>query len=410
MEWGAQYRRAGILVLIGCITLVSGMICGCVEVTPPAGSINASSYGTAGSSGNLTSGLDNRTTTQEPSTSGNSAGQNPTQGEQINSGMDAGQLTPPEAPVVRVTPRSLQGLPTALETQSYSAKSDTSAIGPTAEFITIFDINHSFINDAVAYAYTVEKPPLYIDLKFAPVNETHVISFQKRTGDKEGQVDVTVNRPLKDAWFELRVYNQMDGKEVLSEGYGRTYSQSNKTVVLRNPGSYQFDLLGNFVNASIVLKVPVSSSSLAQYQNITSLINTTKQDANLIPTVFLTRSDLSADWNLSGDASHTDTQYRSVFMNTVSGQMFEQTIKRYASTEAANAALADLKIAVASDNPAATLIGQGGFQFESVRKTEIAFHQGSYLVELVSYSVPALTLTDLQQYGAIIVSRVNVSG
>jgi len=411
MERGEKYRRTGVLLLAVSIVIMYTMICGCVEVTPPAGEKNASAYGSAGSSGSLTSGLENRTPTPSPSASGSLAGQVSTQVTgQTQTGSNTSQLTPPEAPVVKVTPRSLQGLPTPTETQSYSALNNRSAIGPNAEFITIYDINHSFSNDAVAYTYTVENPPLYVDLKFAPINETHVISYEKRTGDKEGQIDLTVNRPPRDAWFEIRVYNLQDGSEVLTEGFGKTYSQSNKTVVLRSSGSYQFDLLGNDVNTTVVLKVPVSSSALDQFQNVTSLIDTKKQEAGLIPAIYLTLSDLPTDWKVSGDVTHTASQYQSIFVNPSSGYKLEQNIKKFDSTDKAMAALADLKSAASSDNPAATLIGHGGFQFETVRKTEVAFVQGLYLVELTSYSVPAVSLTDLQRYGVIIVSRINSSG
>ncbi len=411
MERGEKYRRPGVLILAVTIVVMYTMFCGCVEVTPPAGENNASAYGSAGSSGSLTSGLENRTPTPLPSASGSATGQGTSQvAGPTETGSNTSQLTPPDAPVVKVTPRSLQGLPTPTETQSYSALNTRSAIGPNAEFVTIYDINHSFSNDAVAYTYTVENPPLYIDLKFAPINETHVISFEKRTGDKEGQVDLTVNRPPRDAWFEMRVYNLQDGSEVLTEGFGKTYSQSNKTVALRTSGAYQFDLLGNDVNATVVLKVPVSSTALEQFQNVTSLIDTKKQEAGLIPAIYLLPSDLAPDWKVSGDVTHTASQYQSVFVNPSSGHKLEQTIRKFESTDQAMAALADLKSSAASDNPAATLIGNGGFQFETVRKTEVAFVQGLYLVELTSYSVPAVSLTDLQRYGVIIVSRINSSG
>ncbi|WP_325630623.1 hypothetical protein [Methanospirillum sp.] len=415
MERGEKYTRTGVLLLAVSIAVICIMICGCVEVTPPSGEKNASAYGSVGSSGNLTSGLESKTSTPAPANSssapGNVSGSGSSQASGDSSpGINSSQIIPPDVPVVKVTPRSLQGLPNPSETQSYSALNNRTAIGPNAEFVTIYDINHTFSNDAVAYTYTVKNPPLYVDLKIAPEIETHVISYDKRTGDKEGLINVTVNRPPKDAWFEMRVYDLKDGSEVLTEGYGKTYSQSNKTVVLRSSGSYQFDLLGNNVNASVILKVPVSSDALEQYQNVTSLIDTKKQEAGLIPAIYLIPSDLPADWKVSGDITYTASQYQSIFVNPASGYKLEQNIKKYDSTDKALTALADLKKAAASENPAATLIGQGGYQFETVRKTEVAFVQGQYLIELTSFSVPAVSLTDLQRYGVIIVSRVNSSG
>lgn len=379
------------------------MICGCVEVTPPSGTTGSSAYGSAGSTGNLTSGQDNKTPTAVPT--GTGAGKSANQ-----VGPNEKLPTPPEAPVVRVTPRSLEGLPTPAETQSYSAMNNQSAIGPGEEFVPIYEINHSFSNDAIAYAYTVENPPLYVDLKFSPVMGNDVISYQKRTGDKEGQIDVTVNRPLKDAWFEMRVYNQNDGSEVLREGYGKTYSQSNKTVAIRTSGTFQFDFVGNFMNATVILKVPVNQTALSQYENVTGMIDTKNQAAGLVPGVFLVLSDLPSDWKVSGDVIHTSTEYQSIFSSPSSGYKLQQNIKKFDSTDKALAALANLKNADIAENPAATLIGQAGFQFESVRKTEVAFVQNLYLVELVSYSVPSVSLNDLQRYGGVLVSRINSAG
>ncbi|MDD1729117.1 MAG: hypothetical protein LUQ50_08605 [Methanospirillum sp.] len=406
MEWGEQFREIGIILLICCILL----ICGCVEVTPPAGTTDAAAYGSAGSSGNLTSGLDTRTPTPVTPGTGTAIQSPGTIQSTPEGGSNNTTMIPPDIPIVKVTPRSLEGLPVPTDTQSYSALNNRSAIGPNAEFITIYEINHSFANDAIAYAYTLENPPIYIDLKFMPVNGTDVISYQKRTGDKEGQIEITVNRPLKDAWFELRVYNQKDGSEVLREGFGKTYSQTNKTVVLRSSGSYQFDLVGNLMNASVILKVSVNSATLSQFQNVSNLIDTRKKEAGLIPAIYLTLSDLPADWKVSGDITHTDAAYESVFVNPITGHKLQQNIKRYDSTEKALAALAGLKTAASAESPAATLIGQGGFQYESVRKSEVAFVQSLYLVELVSYSVPAVTLADLQKYGGLMISRINTTG
>ena len=39
----------------------------------------------------------------------------------------------------------------------------------------------------------------------------------KEQAIKKGLINVTVNRPPKDAWFEMRVYDLVDGSEVLSE-------------------------------------------------------------------------------------------------------------------------------------------------------------------------------------------------
>ncbi len=408
-----HYLRYGIILLIAMFILMSG----CVEVTPPTGTQNASSYGPAGTGGNLTSGLDARTPTPTPTDSSSSgpvgtqepvSGSSASQSTESNVSGPQGKIpAPPVAAVVQVTPRSYEGLPTTDPTQSYSAKTNTSVIGPGKQFVNIYEINHSFSNDAVAYTYNLVTPPLYIDLEFNPVLGTDVISYQKRTGNKDGQIDVTVNRPLKDAWFEMRVYNLKDGSEVMREGFGKTYSQDNKSVSLLSSGSYQFDFVGNQMNATIILKVPMSEEALRQYQNVTGMLTNQKQESGLIPNVFLLLSDLPAQWVQAGDIVKTDSKYQSIFVFPASGYKLDQKIQKFTSPDAAKSALESLKTAASGENPAVALVGQSGFQYESVRKSELAFIQGYYLVDLVSYSVPPVPISELQRYGGIIVSRIN---
>lgn len=387
------------------------LICGCVEVTPPTGTQNASAYGSAGSGGNLTSGMANRTPAPVPFPNGESnetANVNSTaSGAVSTTGPQEKLPTPPNVAVVQVTPRNYEGLPTAVPTQSYSAQLNQSAIGPGKQYVNIYEINHSFVNDAIAYSYTVVNPPLYIDLGFLPVLGNDVISYQKRTGDKDGQINVTVNRPLKDSWFEMRVYNTKDGSEVMREGFGKTYSQDNKTVSLLTSGTYEFDFVGNQMNATITLKVPMSDAALLQLQNVTGMLEEQKQSAGLISSVYLVISDLPSEWIQAGDIVKTGTEYQSIFIYPASGYKLDQKIKKFTSPDAAISAMNALKTAASGDNPATTLIGQGGFQYESVRKSELTFVQGYYLVDLVSYSVPPVPVTELQRYGGIIVSRIN---
>ena len=381
------------------------LISGCVEVTPPSGTQNASAYGSTGTGGNLTAGHDR--VTAGPTTGSNQANES-------TNGPEGKVPPPPDAVVVQVTPRSLEGLPTSQVTQSYSAKINTAAITPGEEFVTIYAMNHSFANDAIAYAYVLENPPLYVDLLFSPKMGEDIIAHEDRLGDKGGTgtdkektawITEKVTRPLKDAWFEIRVYNQKDGSEVLREGYGKTYSQSNKTFALRAPGSYQFDMVGNLMNATVKLKVPRSLADISMYQNVSDMVNTQKENEGKISGVFLVASDLPAGWAAIGDITRTTTNYQSLFQKDYI--TLKQKITRYDSTEIALAELEKLKSSEGSGS-SPTLVGQSGFQVDSTSKSHIAFVQGLYLVELSSFSVPDhVSLTDLQGYGKIIVTKIN---
>lgn len=381
------------------------MASGCVEVTPPTGTTNASSYGTTGSGGNLSS------TTGQPSGSATPgpAGTSPPSGASPNTSQPGpgGEIPTPQIPgIVQVTPRSLEGLSPAT-TPIYSGLSGRSAIGPEEELVTIYQMNHSFVNDAVAYAYPLENPPLYVEILFSPELGTDIISYGKRTGDKEGQIDITVKRPLKDAWYEIRVYNQRDGSEIVREGYGKTYSQSNKTFALRTAGSYQFDMLGNHMNATVNLKVPRSMADLALLQNVTGMINEQKANEGKIAGVFLVVSDLPTGWTAIGDITRTSTNYQSTFQKDYI--TLRQKITKYDSTESAIADLEKVKSSTGSGS-SPSLVGQTGFQSESTSKSQVVFVQGLYLVELSSFSVPDhVSLTDLQSYGKIIASKINTA-
>lgn len=397
-------------LFISVILLLTGalIIGGCVEVTPPSGSTEASAYGSSGNDKNLTYGLDktNETPTpQQSSVSPDTPGQGSPAGESAAPGPDSKIPAAPDPGLVKVTPRSLEGLPSATPTQPYSALTNPAATGGGEELVTIYEMNYTFANNAVAYAYALEHPPLYVAIDFSPEIGTDVISYQKRTGDKEGQIDVTVNRPLKDSWFEMRVYNLKDGSEVLREGYGKTYSQSNKTFALRSTGSYQFDMLGNLMNATVRLKVPLSMADLYNLQNVSGMISSQKENEAKVPGVFLVIGDLPAGWEAVGDVTRTDTNYQSMFQKDYI--TLRQKIIRYDGTDKALAELETLKSS-AGGTTAPSLVGQSGFQLESASKTQVAFVQGVYLVELSSFSAPDhVSLTDLQNFGKIIAGRIS---
>ncbi|HWQ66919.1 MAG TPA: hypothetical protein VN372_08620 [Methanospirillum sp.] len=394
-----------ILIMVGILFLA-----GCVEVTPPSGNTEASAYGPVGGTGSMTKG-DGKQTSPDGTTAPEQA--NPSSGNQSpgknsnQSSSESPQVDLPGVPntgVIEVAPRS--NPQSSSDSSSYSSPKPLVTQDLGQAYVTIYEFNKTFTNDAVAYAYDLQNPPLYIDLKFDPQMGTDLISHQKRTGDKEGMVDISVTRPLKDAWFEMRVYNQADGSDVLSEGFGKLYSAGNKSVVLRTAGRYQFDFMGDFIFANITMKVPMSIEAMKQYREIQDMLDQKKVDSEKIPATYLELSDLGGGWEYSGDITHSDTQYESVFSIPSSGYKLKQTITRFASSDEAKARFNTLKSEAASEHPVPAIVGEEGFQYESVRKTSIVFVQGIYLTELTSFSVPSVAISDLQRYAGIIVSRI----
>ena len=283
MEKKDHYLAITICIIIAVIFVSSG----CIEVTPPTGTKNASTYGLNQTGGNLTSGFDKNATSvaniyqDKANTTSSQTGQNPSSEKSQSSGGPEVKLpVPPVQRVVPATPMGYKGSPTAVPTILSSVQSSKRL---NESIISIYKINQTFENTAIAYSYNLESPPLFIDLIFTPTMGTDIISHQKRTGDKEGDVEITVIRPLKDSWFEIRVYDKKDGSLVLKEGYGKTYSQGNKSVALRTAGSYQFDLIGHKIDAQINFTIPVPENELYLYQDVINQISDKKEESNRIP-------------------------------------------------------------------------------------------------------------------------------
>ena len=94
------------------------------------------------------------------------------------------------------------------------------------------------------------------------------------------------------------------------------------------------------------------------------------------------------------------------------GITLRQKIKKFTSTDLALTELESLKTAAGSDSMGPSLIGEKGFAIDKSQvKTQIAFVEGLYLVELSSFTPPnPVPASDLQAYGKIIINRIQSSG
>ena len=405
------------MILISLI-IVSLIFSGCIEVTPSSGSTNTTAYGLNKTGGNLTSSLESRTPTPGP-TSPDGSLSSPANSQINNTGNQVdGADNPitgpnvkiPQAPVSRVlpaTPKSYEGFPTPIPTRKPSI---TTQKPTNVTIVSIYKINQSFKNNATGFLYPLSRPPMTIDLKFKPEMGSDVIAFQKRTGDKEGDVKLTVVRPLKDAWFEIRVYDNQTGALISTEGYGKSYSVDNKSVVIRSAGTYQFDCLGNDITTEINFTITVPESELSQYNDIINQMTNKSAEAGKIPGVFLVLGDLPAGWKVVGDVIRTETTYQSMFNNE--GTTLKQKIIKFSSSDLAIAELEKQKTAAGSDASGATLIGQKGFVVDMAQvKTRLMFVQDLYLVELSCFTPPnPIPVSELQKYGQIVINKIHSTG
>jgi hypothetical protein len=400
--------RVQTLLYIITILLVTFFISGCVEVTPPSGGGNAESYGPAPQGdGNLKEMIKDQgqvPATQEQAP--DSQGQTKDSPEQSS---PETVLPPAEnESFIRVTPKEYSQLkqdsPASYLPYNRPVSTDS------REFLTIYEIlNQTFAKNATAYAYNLVTPPLYIELGFNPKIVTDEQEIYKRTGDKEGTIKFTKTRPSQDAWFEMRVYDTKTNEEILREGYGKTYSLTNKTTAIRRAGSFQFDFMGDYVAADIAMKIPVDSATIDAYTNVSTLIGEEKTRSGLLPAVFLKENELGQGWQTTGDLIHTPVIYSSIFISPSSGSKMTQDISKYPGVQDAVTNYEQTKAANTGESLVSIIAGDEGYGFESIRKTGVVFRQGAYLVQLTSYSVPPVSFDELKRLATLISGRISQS-
>lgn len=96
-------------------------------------------------------------------------------------------------------------------------------------------------------------------------------------------------------------------------------SLTNKTAVIRKPGKLQFDFMGDDINADIAMKIPVDSGTVANYSNISTLIQGQKIKSGLLPSVFVGISDIGQGWQQTGELIHKTDRYSSIFIYPSAG-------------------------------------------------------------------------------------------
>ncbi len=381
-----------ILFLLFIFTVISG----CVEVTPPVvESQTPTPEPTVITVPDVINTGDKTVTSIANDTDNNTESSTTVMPDDSAVAPDPKLPNPPTTSFTEVAPISTIGLKNTPVPQ-YSKLYNRNGLSVDQEFFPVYHINRTFANDAVAYAYDLRTPPMAIELDFVPKMTKDIIAIDKRTGDKEGMVEYVRDIPVQSAWFELRVYNRETGEEILTEGYGRKYSLENKTVTIQRVGDMQFDMLGDDVYADITMKLAINNATIKEYGDVINLIQEEKIAQNLLPKVFLTESDLSGSWKKVGDTEHDDSHYSSMF-STDTGQSFTQKIYKYETADETKSAYDNEKSEISSSEKITPLInGNEGFSYSTSFKTGVVFMQGNYLVELTSFSYPAVNLDEFK--------------
>ncbi|NLV25694.1 MAG: hypothetical protein GXY48_00770 [Methanomicrobiales archaeon] len=392
--------------LLFCIPVIISLIfitlfTGCVEVTPPSGEIKTDSFG-IGTDGDIKDVVDGQDSSATQRVNESSKDQI------IHDALDPAVVVPPtpNESFVQVTPMDYEKLQPEMTVSYLPYNRPVSTT--ERQYVIIHNITkQNFSKNATAYAYELTTPPLYIELGFYPRMVTDEQEVYKRTGDKEGTVKYTKVRPSQDAWFEMRIYDLDTKQEIIREGYGKIYSLTNKTVAIRRAGKFQFDFMGDAISADIKIKIPVDASSLSMYSEVSDLIEDQKKKSALIPDVFLTKQDLGSGWERIGDLIHTPGRYSSIYHIPSSGTKISQDISRFSTVQEAGDAYLQTKKTNAGESQITLIAGDEGYGFESIRKTGVIFKQGSYLIQLSSYSVPPVPFNDLKRYAGIVSGRIS---
>jgi len=401
-------RSQVIFIAVCTILIVSLLITGCVEVTPPSGTTNASAYGPVSQGGDIGKFADNLSkgdTNQDKKVSNT-----------VKTTDQKDQMTQPDIQTplpnvtydtfVKVTPKDYSELKVDKPTSYLGYGEPKTSDNKT--FVTIYELtNQTFANNASAYAYDLLTPPLYINLNFYPKMVEDKIERYKRTGDKEGTVVYSRIQPSRDSWFEMRIYNLDTGNEITREGYGKVYDITNKSAVIRSSGRLQFDFMGDDISVDISMKMPVNSSVVKEYESVNSLIEEKKAEVKLIPMIYLVESDLPEGWKENEGNTRTDTKYSSMFILQSAGSSINQDISRYPDLKQATDAYEQTKVKNSGEKQVSILTGDEGYGFESVRMNGVVFRQGEYVVEITSFAIPPVSFDDLKKYAGIVSNKIN---
>jgi hypothetical protein len=128
------------------------------------------------------------------------------------------------------------------------------------EYVAIFHETFTLKQNTTAYSYTLERPPMVIEMCIRPNMTTRTIWYESSTGDrKETTETITTISPA--AWFEVTVRDQASGTIVAQEGFARSYSvDTAKKLTIRSAGLYLIEFAGNDLSAELRIRVPKTAS------------------------------------------------------------------------------------------------------------------------------------------------------
>jgi len=154
-----------------------------------------------------------------------------------------------ETPTVVETFQGLPGLYEPMISESEAAN---------LEYITIYSTDNQIVNNlSPDVSVNLKNPPLILDFTITPVNITDRKYIEYKMIGTMHYENVTIDRPSENAWFLVTVTNKDTGKIIAEEGFGRQYGlEATQRLQVFRSGNYRFDFSGEFVKASLLMRVP----------------------------------------------------------------------------------------------------------------------------------------------------------
>ncbi|MDD1656270.1 MAG: hypothetical protein LUO87_02715 [Methanomicrobiales archaeon] len=127
-------------------------------------------------------------------------------------------------------------------------------------YVEVYHKEYAFKGNTTGLEYSLNHPPLLIDVTVKPVNITRTTSVRDVTCQPTEYnlclKSVKVTYPDPNAWFTIKVKPQGSTQVVAEDGFARDYDVGfEKRLTVRSPGNYFIELSGNQVSVDVQMRV-----------------------------------------------------------------------------------------------------------------------------------------------------------
>lgn len=153
------------------------------------------------------------------------------------------------------TPAIIETVPVPMDSyEPMVSERDTANL----EYITIYSIENQIINNlSPDVSVNLKNPPLILDFTITPANISDRKYIEYKLISSMYYENITIDRPFENSWFLVTVTDKETGKIVAKKGLGREYGlEYTQRLILFRSGNYRFDFSGEFIKATLLMRVP----------------------------------------------------------------------------------------------------------------------------------------------------------